>query len=97
MKIFCSFNSSRLLLGFVVHSLEQKQHFHMYRLREQIHRHGSDRTERGSMDPVGRSSAQTKEKNKSFRDVNTFRCSPFSKSNSQSMKLVMAAFALHAT
>lgn len=48
-----------LLLGVVVHSLQKEQHLHVHRLREQIHGHGSHRTERGPVNPVGRRSAQT--------------------------------------
>lgn len=46
-----------LLLGVVVHSLQQQKHLNVHGLREQIHGHGSHRTERGPMDSVGWRSA----------------------------------------
>lgn len=48
-----------LLLGIVVHSLQQQEHLDVQGLREQIHSHGSHRTERGPVNSVGWRSAQT--------------------------------------
>lgn len=42
-----------LLLGAVVHPLQEQQHLHVHRLREEIHSHGSHRTEGGAVNPVG--------------------------------------------
>ena len=51
---------SLLLLGVVVHSLEQQERLDVNGLREQIHGHGSHRAERGPLNPVGWRSAQTR-------------------------------------
>lgn len=48
-----------LLLGIVVHSLQKQKHLEVDGLREQIHSHGSNRTERGPVNSVGWRSAQT--------------------------------------
>lgn len=53
-----------LLLGVVVHSLQQQQHLNMHGLREQVHSHGSHWTKRGSMNSVGWSSAQAERRQK---------------------------------
>lgn len=56
-----SLSAAALLLpGVVVHSLQQQEHLNVHGLREQIHGHGSHRTERGPMNSVGWRSAQTK-------------------------------------
>lgn len=118
------FAAGLLLLGVVVHSLQQQKHLNVHGLREQIHGHGSHWTEWGSVYSVGWCSAQTKREicNKRFtilyktysRTIYFVLCllvlSSFIKANNRSykaaklrdlvthsMKLFMAAFALHAT
>lgn len=86
-----------LLLGVVVHSLQQKQHLLMHGLRKQIHSHGSHRTERSAVDSVGWCSAQTGDEFIYFREPNLLN-SIYNKPNgTHSIKLFMAALALQAT